>query len=91
MRTPIGIDLANVSCIGFIVPYRISSVLSSLFDISFRYDSTAHRSYREMFDVCCVCLLGCGACCEGADIFASPMSRISFHFAGSLARIFLGH
>lgn len=52
--------------------YWLYRIILPIFDIS----SVLRIVAREMFDVC---LLGCGARCEGADIFASP---ISFHFAG---------
>lgn len=45
---------------------------------------TAHCSCREMFDVCCVCLLVRSACCEGAHI-CKPNNQNWIEFRWRLA------
>ena len=104
MWTPIGIDLANVSCI---LLYWFHRTVSFFFiDISFPQVRTACCCCREMFDVCCVFLLECSACCVGADIckpdiqnwieFAEPRStsmwfcrcNVFSSFSGTVVKAF---
>ena len=63
----------------FLVLVSSYPIFRFLFDISFPYVLAAHRTCREMFDVC-FCVLECTHAVKELT-FAIPISRIELNFA----------